>query len=184
MATKSDSNKQIAQELVNDPKFLFRAGKKIGELGVVREFRNRLIVFLVCITMFLKDKVSTIAAGPSGCGKSTTLEIPIKLCPPESVIKRVSFSRKAFAYGKESLDGKILYVTEYRGGKEAHLLLRILQSEGELSHEFTTGGRTKVAQRVGSPVVLTTTTRPFSKTTARGSLQFAWAKHPARFSLC
>jgi energy-coupling factor transporter ATP-binding protein EcfA2 len=158
METKRDSKNQIAQELVNDPKFLFRLGKTIGELGVVHERRNRLIVILACITMFLRDKVSILLSGPSSCGKSTIVETIIKLCPPELLIKRVSFSRKAFAYGKEPLDGRILYITEYRGGKEAQLLLRILLSEAELSHEFTTGRRTEVAQRLGSPVVLTTTT--------------------------
>jgi energy-coupling factor transporter ATP-binding protein EcfA2 len=158
MATARYSKNDIAQELLNDLKFLFRLGNKIGELGVVSEKRSRLIVALACITAYLKEKVSVLVAGPSGCGKSIILETTIKVFPPESVIKRVSFSRKAFAYGKESLDGKVLYVTEYRGGKEAQLLLRILQSEGELSHEFTTGRRTEVAQRLGSPVVLTTTT--------------------------
>lgn len=76
----------------------------------------------------------------------------------EAVIKRVSFSRKAIAYGEESLENKILYVTEYAGGKEAQYLLRILQSEGELAHEYTTGSKTDVTRRIGSPVVLTSTT--------------------------
>jgi len=110
------------------------------------------------MTTHLKDKVSLVLTGPSGCGKSTIAEITTKLLPPEWVIKRVSFSRKAFAYGKELLDGKVLYVAEYRGGAEAQHLLRILQSEGELSHEYTVGGKTEVVQRLGSPVVLTTTT--------------------------
>jgi energy-coupling factor transporter ATP-binding protein EcfA2 len=158
MRTNKDRDNHAAQELINDPKFLFRIGKKIRELGVVREQRNRLIVPLTCMTTHLKDKVSLVLTGPSGCGKSTIPEITTKLLPPEWVIKRVSFSRKAFAYGKEPLDGKVLYVAEYRGGAEAQHLLRILQSEGELSHEYTVGGKTEVVQRLGSPVVLTTTT--------------------------
>jgi energy-coupling factor transporter ATP-binding protein EcfA2 len=152
------SRKSAAQELINDTRFLFRLGEKIGELGVVHERRNRLIVPLTCLTAHLRTKVSLILTGPSGCGKSTIPEITTKLLPPESVIKRASFSRKAFAYGKEPLDGKILYVAEYCGGAEAQHMLRILQSEGELAHEYTVGGKTKVVQRLGSPVVVTTTT--------------------------
>ena len=38
------------------------------------------------------------------------------------------------------------------------LLLRILQSEGEILDEYTKGARTEVTRRLGSPVVFTTTT--------------------------
>ena len=31
-----------ATALIEDPRFIFRVGKKIGELGMVHEFRNRL----------------------------------------------------------------------------------------------------------------------------------------------
>jgi energy-coupling factor transporter ATP-binding protein EcfA2 len=149
---------KAATALLNDPRFLYRVGKKIGELGVVRESRNRLIIFLACLTIFIAEKVSILIAAPSGSGKSTLIEIPLKLFPPEFVIRRASFSRKALAFGKESFDQKILYVTECSGGKEARLMLRILQSEGEVAHEYAVGGKTRVARRSGSPVVLTTTT--------------------------
>ncbi|MGA2647833.1 MAG: hypothetical protein ABSF15_24300 [Candidatus Sulfotelmatobacter sp.] len=146
-----------ATALIEDPRFIFRVGKKIGELGMVHEFRNRLIIFLACLTMFLRNKVSVSATAPSGSGKSTLMEIPLKVFPPECVVRRASFSRKALAFGQQSLDKKILYVNEYSGSSEARQMLRILQSEGELAHEYTVGGKTKVARRSGSPVVLTTT---------------------------
>jgi hypothetical protein len=149
---------EAARELIKDPRFLYRAGKMIESCGIVGEGRNRLIVFLACLTMMLRQKVSLMVTGPSGAGKSNLIEVPIKLIPPEKVIKRASFSRRAFAFGEQSLENMILYVNEYRGGKEAQLLLRILQSEGEIAHEYTVGGKTIVTKRVGSPVVLTTTT--------------------------
>ena len=147
-----------AAQLIKDPRFLYRAAKKIADLGMVGEVRNVLIVFVVCLTMILKKKVSLIVIGPSSSGKSTLLQLPLKLLPLELVITRASFSRKAMAYGEEPLDDKILYINEYRGGKDAQLQLRILQSEGEIAHEYTAGGKTEVTQRLGSPVVLTTTT--------------------------
>jgi energy-coupling factor transporter ATP-binding protein EcfA2 len=147
-----------AAELIKDPRFLFRLCKKIRELGAVGKIRNFLIIFLAGLTMYLEEKASALISGPSASGKSRTIETTIKVFPPESVVKRASLSRKAFAYGAESLDKKILYINEYRGGKDAQLLLRILQSEGEILHEYTASGRTRVAQRLGSPVVLTTTT--------------------------
>jgi energy-coupling factor transporter ATP-binding protein EcfA2 len=148
-----------ARKLIRDPRFLYRAARKIGELGVVGELRNRLIIFLACLTMLLDEKVSVIAIGPSGSGKSTLFERTTPLYPPECVIKRASFSRKAIAYGEESLDGKILYVNEYRGGTEAQMMLRLLQSEGHFAHEYVKGEHTEVADRAGFPVIVTTTTK-------------------------
>jgi hypothetical protein len=61
------------------------------------------------------------------------------------------------------LGGTLLYIIEYGGAKDALYLTRLLQSEGQIDHEYATAiGRdrgTTVASRKGSPVVLTTTTR-------------------------
>jgi hypothetical protein len=150
-----------ASQLVEDPKFLFRVSKKIAELGVVGERQNCLTVFLAGLTTFMdrERRVSVMATGPSGSGKTTLIESPHKLFPTDLVIKRASFSRQALAYGVDSLEHKILYVNEYRGTKsEAQFLLRLLQSEGEISREFAMRGKTDVARRLGLPVVMTTTT--------------------------
>src|SRR5882762_2351978 len=37
-------------------------------------------------------------------------------------------------------------------------MLRLLQSEGRVAHEYVKGGHTEVAERVGFPVILSTTT--------------------------
>ena len=147
-----------AQELIRDPKFLYRASQKISELGLVAKPQNRLIIFVAGLSLTLILKVSVMVLGDSSTGKSTLINKVLKLFAPEFVIQRASFSRKAFAYGEESLDKKILYVNEYRGGRDAQLLLRILQSDGEIAHEYVTSGKTRVVCRLGSPVVFTTTT--------------------------
>jgi hypothetical protein len=53
-----------------------------------------------------------------------------QLFPPDCVIERASLSPKALAHGKGSLAGKIFLLREYRGGKDALLLLRLLHSGG------------------------------------------------------
>jgi hypothetical protein len=155
----SASVRREAMKLVRDPKFLYRVGKKIEEKGVVNEEYNRLIIFLACIS-----RVSLIVKGPSSSGKSELCRTCIQLIPPERVIPRASLSRKALAYGDGRLDGKILYLFERLGGKEADLLLRLLQSEKEIFHEYTTGQgfarRTVTAVRSGELTVITTTTQP------------------------
>ena len=160
---KPTTKKRIDQaaQLLKDRQFLFRAGRKMSELGLVGEARNRHIVLLGGVTAILKNRrrrASVLVAGPSGSGKSKVIESALELFPKEWVIRRASFTRHALAYNEESLDGKILYVTEYDGGRECQYNLRILQSEGEIAHEFTVGRKTDVTRRLGSPVVLTTST--------------------------
>jgi hypothetical protein len=84
------------------------------------------------------------------------------LLPPEKLLTRSSFSGKALAYSSEELAGKILYLVEHKGGKDGEFFRRLLQSEGALHHEVTTGsGRnraTQVTSRIGAPVFISTTT--------------------------
>lgn len=155
---RKDRVAQEAQQLVTDSRCLYLAARKIGELGIVGEMRNRVIIFLACLTMWLDEKVSVIVMGPSSSGKTTLMDKATQVFPPESIIRRASFSKKAIAYGEESFEKKLLSVNEYRPNAESQLMLRLLQSEGRVAHEYVSGQHTEVAERVGYPVILTTTT--------------------------
>src|SRR5262245_18782004 len=72
---------KAALELLRDPRVLYRVGRKIGELGVVNEAINRLILYLAAIAL-----VSVIVKGPSASGKSELVKTSISLLPPERVI--------------------------------------------------------------------------------------------------
>jgi hypothetical protein len=150
-----------ATALLRDPKFLFHVSKEIEAQGVVGEKRNGLALVLTMLTAKI-DPVSALVAGPSSSGKSNLVRAGLRLMPHGVVIERSSMSAKAPVHGKEPLGGKILYLTEQRGGKDAQYHLRLLQSEGSIAHEFATvEGRnraTKLAERSGVPVVITTTT--------------------------
>jgi hypothetical protein len=145
-----------------DRKFLFRASQKIGELGVVGEERNRVAVFVGCVSRMTDEPVSLMGKGTTGSGKSKQFKTALQLFPPSCVIERAGLSEKALAYGKIRLAEKILFINEYRCGRDAQQLLRLLQSDREIQHEATTvkGSRrsTDTAIRSGTPVVLTTTT--------------------------
>jgi hypothetical protein len=154
--------KKRALGLMADPQFLFNAGQKIGELGVVGEVRNRLILLLAGIARSLPDPPSVLVKGSTSSGKSTLVKDSIQLFPPDCILERAGLSGKALAYGRGSLANKILVINEYRCGRDAQLLLRLLQSEGQIKHEATTvrgvGRSTQTVERVGMPAVLTTTT--------------------------
>jgi hypothetical protein len=151
-----------ALELLRNPRFLFNAKQRIGAGGVLGEDRNRLVLYLACLTSLLKNVVSVLVKGATSTGKNNLVRAVLSLIPLELVLTRSSFSKKALAYGSDELAGKILYLVEHRGGRDAELFRRLLQSEGELQHEATKVlGRkrgTQVVTRAGSPVILSTTT--------------------------
>jgi len=159
---KQEKIRRAALSLLADPAFLSRVCSKLQELGLVGEKQSALVVFLAAVTKVFKKPVSILARGSSSSGKSNLLRLVCQLFPVDCVLKRASLTQKAPVYGEGSLAGKILYLFEYRGGKDAMYLTRLQQSEGEIAHEFTTTrGRqrgTAVALRQGSPVVLTSTT--------------------------
>ena len=154
--------KDAALKKLRDPRFLYNASKTVAELGVVGEKRNRLTLILACITKETREPVSIILQAPPGSGKTTLMRKTVRLFPPECVSERAGLSKKALVHGKGSLKGKVLVINEYKCGKDAQLFIRLTQSGEDIKHEYTTirGHRrkTEVAERVGTPVVLTTTT--------------------------
>jgi hypothetical protein len=152
-----------AVKLLSDPSFLLRLGQKLEELGVVGERKNCLTLFLAAMTKDLDKSVSVLVKGPTSSGKNRALRSVVTLLPPEIVITRSSMTNKAMTHGSESLSGKVFYLFEYQGGKDAEYFTRQLQSEGMLEHEHTvisgSDRTTKVARRVGDPVFLSTTTK-------------------------
>ena len=159
---KDQHTKKAAMKLLRDPQLLFHVGEKVESLGVTGEERNRRIIFLAGLTSALAHPVSILIKGATSSGKSNLIKNVVKLFPPELVVVRASLSKLAPVYGRDSLTGKIFYLLEYHGGRDAQYLLRLQQSEGDISREFTTvtGSRrgTEIAHRMGSPVVLTSTT--------------------------
>ncbi len=151
-----------ARKLLADPAFLHSVCTKIGQLGIIGEERNRLIIFLAALTATLPEPVSIILKGSSSSGKSNLLRTILKVLPPECIRELSSLSEKAPIYGEDPLVGLVLFLMEYRGGKDARYLIRLLQSEGGIAHEATSvrGSQrwTTVTERIGRPVVLTTTT--------------------------
>jgi hypothetical protein len=154
-----------ARQLLRNPLFLYMLLERIRQLGVVGEERNLLILALACLTRTLPRPASVLVKGPSSSGKSTLVECSLQVFPRSCIVERAGLSKKALAHGVGSLAKKILFINEYRCGREAQQFTRLLQSQGQIKHEFTTikGAErgTKIMERVGTPVVLSTTTDQF-----------------------
>jgi hypothetical protein len=151
-----------AQQLVSSPRFLYKVGQTIRRLGVIGERNIRLTVFLAGLTMYFVEKASVLIKGSTSSGKSTVARQTLQIFPPGCVIERAGLSKTALAYGRGGLGNKILLMTEYHSAHDAQFLLRLMQSEGHITHEATiVKGRrrkTKTVKRTGTPVVITTTT--------------------------
>ncbi len=132
---KIDREKAVG--LLTDPRFLYEARKKVSELGIVGEARIILILLLAAIARVFPKPPSVLIKGPTSSGKSTVAKTTLQLFPSECILERAGLSRKALAHGKGSLAHKILFIHEYRCGRDAQQLLRLLQSEGRITHEFT-----------------------------------------------
>jgi len=119
-------------------------------------------IYLTVTLSAIREPPSVLVKGSTSSGKSTLVKRSLLLFPPECIVERAGLSGKALAYGTSSLKNKILFINEYRCGKDAQLLLRLLQSEGRIRHESTSvrGSirSTRTVERAGMPVVLTTTT--------------------------
>jgi hypothetical protein len=165
MTKKPKTDKKIraaASALLGNPRFLYEVGEQVGTAGVVGEHHNRLVLYLACLTSSMEKAVSVLVKGSTSTGKNNLTKAVLKLIPPNTVLTRSSFSSKALAHGSEELAGKILYLVEHKGGKDAQLFTRLLQSEGELYHESTyvagNNRGTQVSVRTGAPVFISTTT--------------------------
>jgi hypothetical protein len=126
-----------AIQMLNDPLFLYKAGQRVAKLGVIGERRNILILVLAGIARTLPKPPHVLIQGPTSSGKTTLIKTTLHLFPPSCVEERAGLSAKALAHGKGSLANKILFIQEYRCGKDAQQLLRLLQSEGRVTHEYT-----------------------------------------------
>src|ERR1700758_3823012 len=87
-------------KLITDPQFLFKAGQKIGELGVVGEEPNRLVLFLACNTKTFPAPASVLVKGSTSSGKTTLVKSSLLVFPPDCVVERSGLSRMALAHGE------------------------------------------------------------------------------------
>ena len=126
-----------AEALLRGSQFLLQVSRLLSSLGLVGEQRNRLIIVLAGLTA-TADPVSIMVKGPSSSGKSNLVRTALAVFPETTVIELSSLSPKAPVHGKDDYNGKILFLTEQRGGRDAQYFLRQLQSEGKVSHEATT----------------------------------------------
>ena len=168
-----------AQALLKGPEFFAEALQVFGRSGVVGEYNNLLVLMLAGVSRTLPHPASVMLRGSPSSGKSRMMKAALQLFDPEIVQDRAGMSPKALFHGEGSLAGQILALPEYHSGKDSRHLIRLAQTEGLLTDESTVScGRwrtTSITERIGRPVVMTTTSELKIPVDDLSRFQIVWA---------
>ncbi|MCG8573460.1 MAG: hypothetical protein MI810_01130, partial [Flavobacteriales bacterium] len=112
---------------------------QVGEIGIVGEENNRLLLFLFGLSYKTSTPLHALVQSSSGSGKSHLINSVADCFPKEDVI---SFSRitgkSLYHYKKDTLKNKLILIQDFDGlDDEALYAFRELQSYGKLTSSST-----------------------------------------------
>lgn len=161
--TLSDVESEII-EILLDPAILHRYKQALDRL-ITGEDKNKLLLFLICLTSHMEKVLGAIIMGESSAGKSHLMNSVLRFFGNVEEYTRITqASPDRIA---QDFTNKILKVEELRGTEKAQSSLRVWISEGKLRLLTTTIGEdgkttTEVIETNGYPCFITssTTVRP------------------------
>jgi DNA primase catalytic core len=163
----SAQDKSDALKLGRSADLVGEIQRDLGQLGIVGEETNRLLVYLAMTSRKMDDPLAVQILSSSGSGKSHLQDAVLSLCPEEDLLKLTSLSDQALFYkGEDSLRHKVLALEEVAGAEGARYALRNLISAKKLTIETTvknpaTGKMETQTNTVHGPTaVFETTTQP------------------------
>jgi len=152
---------EIAEWLL-DPALLYRIKCELDK-DIIGEDKNKLLLFLICVSSFTKWPLSAIISGSSSAGKSWLMNNVLKHFPNVEEYTRIT----AAAPDRLGSDwtNRILKVEELRGTEKAQATLRVWISEGKLKLLTTEIGEdgkltATTIETNGVPTFVTTVTDP------------------------
>jgi DNA primase catalytic core len=160
----SDSEREVALELLRDPKLLERILADFERCGVVGERTNKLLGYLAATSRKLDAPLAVVIQSSSAAGKSSLMDAVLALMPEEERVQYSAMTGQSLFYmGESNLQHKILAIVEEEGAERASYALKLLQSEGELTIASTgkdpaTGRLITQEYHVEGPVMIFQTT--------------------------
>jgi hypothetical protein len=164
LAPMTAEERDKAMALLGDPDLTNRIVADVSALGVVREERNALLLYLAAVSRLGAHPLGVLVQSSSAAGKSTLAEAVLSLVPDEAKVSFSAVTGQALYYlGPSDLSHKVLFLSEEEGSARASYALKLLQSEGRLSiasaGKNASSGRLRTrAYEVCGPVALVTTT--------------------------
>jgi energy-coupling factor transporter ATP-binding protein EcfA2 len=130
------AEKELALELLRDPRLFDRIAEDLSALGYVGETLNKQLLYLCASSRKLEDPISVLILSQSASGKSFLVDTVRRLMPEEDVVAVTSLSDQALNY-IEDLRHKFLILGEAVHGEIIEHQIREMLSGKELSRLVT-----------------------------------------------
>jgi hypothetical protein len=120
--------KRMAEDLLRDPRLLYRVGQDMGR-SIIGEEENRLLMWLLHLTcQDPGDYTFQTVLGESAVGKTTLVRETLRYVPRKWWRRVGRISRTALEYLRDK-DFKLLWIQEARGGEEAAPSIRLSSAD-------------------------------------------------------
>ncbi len=160
----SAHEKRAALKLLTDPQLIDRLLADFDACGLVGEETNKLVCYLACVSRRLDSPLALLIQSGSAAGKTTLMDTALSFVPEEEQIRYSAMTGQSLYYmGQQSLQHKILAISEEEGVSQASYALKLLQSDGRLTiaavGKSNNGGRQATeTYTVDGPVMMFLTT--------------------------
>jgi hypothetical protein len=155
---------RVAAALLSRSDILSEFVELCRQQGLVGENRNAKLLYLTMVSRLTNRPTSVVVKGPSSGGKSYLVGTVLEAFPPSAFYELSSMSERALAYSQESLQHRMLVVTEASGlaSEFGAYLVRTLLSEGRIRYETVektqNGLQDRLIEREGPTGLIITTT--------------------------
>ncbi len=125
------TEKQLQQGLnfLRQPDLMQKTQEAIGNIGLVGEEKNGLLLFFILLTRLFKDPLHALVQGKSGSGKTHLLKKTTSLIPKAHIETVTALSENTLYHsGKDYWKHKILLIEDLDGAYSALLPLREFMS--------------------------------------------------------
>ncbi len=139
--TMTPSEEEEALTLLKDSDLIGRIVQDLDRCGMVGESLNKLVAYLAVISRKLTHPLALLIQSSSSAGKTTLMEHVLAMAPPEEVLRLSNLTSQSLYYlDSDQLKHRTLAISEDHGLSEAAYALKLLQSEGKLTHATVTRG--------------------------------------------
>jgi hypothetical protein len=135
------AQQEEAMQLLKSPNLIQRIVHDLDACGMVGESLNKLVGYLAAVSRKLPTPLALLIRSSSAAGKTTLMESILAMVPPEEVLRLSNLTSQSLYYlDSEQLRHRTLAISEDQGLSESAYALKLLQSEGKLTHATVVRG--------------------------------------------
>lgn len=148
---------RAAEAFLKKGNLLERTNELIGKSGVIGEFTNRLLMYLIFTSRKTNNPLHCISLGSSGVGKTHLQSAVASLIPEEDKVEITVLSANAFYYfNRTELQHKLILIEDLDGAESVLYPLRELQSKKRITktvvHKDRKGNTKTIHLTVEGPI--------------------------------